>query len=67
MTHGNFGWKMATLDEKVNGRTNLKRFKSIGGNKCNKLKYMGQFDIRVEVEGEMMKLTLKINIDKYIV
>ena len=28
---GNFGWKMATLDGKVNGRTNLKRFKSIGG------------------------------------
>ena len=31
MTHDNFGWKMATLDGKVNGRTNLKRFKSIGG------------------------------------
>ena len=29
--HGNFGWKMAILDEKVNERTNLKRFKGIGG------------------------------------
>ena len=31
VTHGNFGLKMATLDRKVNGRTNLRRFKSIGG------------------------------------
>ena len=30
-THGNFGWKMIILDEKVNGRTNLRRFKSIRG------------------------------------
>ena len=28
VTHGNFEWKIATLDGKVNGRTNLKRFKS---------------------------------------
>ena len=31
VTHGNFGWKMTTLDGKVNGRTSLRRFKSIGG------------------------------------
>ena len=31
MTHVNFGWKMTTLDEKVNGMTNLKRFKSTWG------------------------------------
>ena len=31
VTHGNFGWKMVTLDGKVNGMTNLRRFKNIGG------------------------------------
>ena len=30
VTCGNFGWKMVILDEKVNGRANLRRFKSIG-------------------------------------
>ena len=58
VTHGNFGWKIATLDRKVNRMTNLRRFKSIGGNGCNKLKYMGQFEIRVKVKREMMKLIL---------
>ena len=29
VTYGNFEWKMITLDGKVNGRTNLRRFKSI--------------------------------------
>ena len=31
VTHSNFGWKMATFDGKVNGRPNLRRFKSIRG------------------------------------
>ena len=30
VTHGNFRWKMAILDEKVNGMTNLRRCKNIG-------------------------------------
>ena len=29
VTHDNFRWKMTILDEKVNGMTNLRRFKCI--------------------------------------
>ena len=31
VTHGNFGWKIVTLDEKVNEMTNMKRFRSVRG------------------------------------
>ena len=48
---------MATLDGKVNGRKNLKRFKSIGGGTELTIKVQGQFETPVKVEGEMVKLT----------